>query len=140
MVSGMPRPGNPPRTAVRNHCTKHPPCVLEDASSTTHTQVHVAALYVLVSPLVPRRWGDPAAAASSSDSRLCPSWGQQSTGHRHPPNLPPHLVPGKPPHRQQLRLHGGVKNPVELQRRLRRFCAPAVPSCALGTHCRDIPG
>lgn len=136
MVSGMPRPGTLPRTAVRNHCAKRPLCILEDASSRTHAQAHVAALYVLVSPLVLRRWGDPAAAASSSDSRLCPSWGQQSTGHCYLPNLLPYLVPGKPPQLQQLPLHGGVKNPVLLQRRLRRFCAPAVPSCALGKHCR----
>jgi len=112
--------GHPTHTAVRSHCTEHPPCILEATSSPTHARAHVKALCTLAASPVPRRWDDPAAATSSSDSRLCPGWGRQSTGHRHLPNLPPHLVPGKPSH-LQLCLHGGVKNPVKLQRRLRRF-------------------
>lgn len=88
----------------------------------------------------PKEMGQSCSSSQQLGLKAFPSWGQQSTGHHCPSNLLPHLVPGKPPHLQQLRLHGGVKNPVALQRKPRRFCAPAVPSCALGTHCRDTPG
>lgn len=84
-------------------------------------------------PPVPGRWAMPwrQPAARAQGFALA----GDSSGLHHPPSFPPHLVPRKPPHLQQLCLLGGVKSPAELQKRPKLFCAPAVPSCALGMHC-----
>lgn len=127
----MPRPGISPRAAVRSHCT-NPPCILGGASSqmcsgprcsTTCTQL-----------LLSQGDGRCLGGSQQLGHKALPLLGT-AVGFITPPSRPPHLVPRKPPHLQQLCLLGGVKSPAELRKRPRLFCAPAVPSCALGMHC-----